>query len=158
MESDASNNLIILVAEDDRGHFALVRKNLWRTCVDADIVHFADGHQLLDFLAGRSQKAEKFEKGTYVLLLDIKMPGINGIEVLAAIRQNAELKKLPVIMLTTTNNPHEVERCYEIGCSFYIVKPSDYSSFMETIEHLGCFLSLGCILFPEIDAGLAVRS
>lgn len=158
MEADASNNLVILVAEDDRGHFALVKKNLWRTCVDADIIRFPDGQQLLDFLDGRSRSPEKFEKGVYVLLLDIKMPGMNGIEVLAALRQNPELKKMPVVMLTTTNDPQEVERCYEIGCSFYIVKPSDYSSFMETIEHLGRFLSLNCILFPQIDPVSAARS
>lgn len=151
MESEDSNNLTILVAEDDRGHFALVKKNLWRTCVDADIVHFPDGHQLLEFLTNQAYGPQKFKKGIYVLLLDIKMPGINGIEVLEAIRDIPELKKIPVVMLTTTNNPLEVERCYEIGCSFYIVKPSDYGTFMETIEHLGHLLSLQCICFPKLD-------
>ena len=154
MESDAFNSLTILVAEDDRGHFALVKKNLWRTCVDAEIIRFPDGHQLMDFLTGKPYGPERFDKGLYLLLLDIKMPGMDGIEVLSAIRQIPELKKLPVIMLTTTNNPQEVERCYEIGCSFYIVKPSDYGSFMETIEHLGHFLSLGCIYFPQLNPEL----
>lgn len=151
MEQGAPEHLTILVAEDDRGHFALVKKNLWRTCVDAEILRFPDGQLLLDYLTGQYHGTDKFQKGIYVLLLDIKMPGLNGIEVLSMIRQIPELKKMPVIMLTTTNNPQEVERCYEIGCSFYIVKPSDYGSFMETIEHLGQFLSLSCILFPELD-------
>lgn len=154
MDAGNSEHLTILVAEDDRGHFALVKKNLWRTCVDADIIRFPDGQQLLDYLNKRSAGPEKFEKGIYVLLLDIKMPGLNGIEVLSVLRKTQELQKLPVVMLTTTNNPQEIERCYDLGCSFYIVKPSDYNEFMETIEHLGHFLSLNCILFPQMDPDL----
>ncbi|MCE5186125.1 MAG: response regulator [Planctomycetaceae bacterium] len=158
MEAETASNLIILVAEDDRGHFALVKKNLWRTCVDAEIIRFPDGQQLLEFLKSQSPSGETFVKGKYLLLLDIKMPGMNGIEVLSILRQDPGLKKMPVIMLTTTNNPQEVEHCYEIGCSFYVVKPSDYSSFMEAIEHLGHFLSLTCIEFPILDPALVFHT
>jgi CheY-like chemotaxis protein len=154
MDTGPHEHLTILVAEDDHGHFALVKKNLWRTCVDADILRFPDGQHLLDYLTKKSAGGETFEKGIYLLLLDIKMPGLNGIEVLSILRQTPELQKLPVVMLTTTNNPQEIDRCYDLGCSFYIVKPSNYNEFMETIEHLGYFLSLNCIIFPQLDPEL----
>lgn len=151
MEKNSNGKLTILVAEDDKGHFALVRKNLWRTCIDAEIVHFTDGQKLLNYLMMESSCPEQFHKGNYLVLLDIKMPGLDGIEVLGGIKKIPEFKKMPVIMLTTTNNPNEIDRCYQNGCSFYIVKPSDYRDFMEAIEHLGSFLSLSSLLIPPID-------
>ena len=147
-----SSNLNILLAEDDRGHVALLKKNLWRTCVDAHIIHFPDGRELLAYLNGKSDIPETFKPGQYILLLDIKMPEINGIDVLRAIEKNPELSKIPVIMLTTTNNPHEIELCYEQGCSFYVVKPSDYIKFMEVIQYIGDFLSLPGLLIPVVES------
>ena len=129
-------NLTILLAEDDRGHAALVKKNLWRICVDTHIIHFSDGQALLDYLNGQSKSSEVFQTGKYIILLDIKMPVCNGIDSLLTIKKNPRLKRIPVIMLTTTDNPGEIDLCYELGCFSYIVKPSDYNKFMENLEHL----------------------
>lgn len=139
----------ILIAEDDAGHFALVKKNLWRTCADAEIVHFHNGKELLDyfFCNGTQHRSPK----SYLLLLDIKMPLVDGISVLEKFKNNPELKKIPVFMLTTTNNPSEISHCYQVGCNFYIVKPLDYMQFMQAIEHLGTFLSMSGLTIPEID-------
>jgi CheY-like chemotaxis protein len=150
MTKTGAENLTILLAEDDKGHAALVKRNLWRTCIDAQIIHFSNGQQLLAYLNGESVLPEPFLAGKYILLLDIKMPGMDGTEVLKILKQHPELRKIPVIMLTTTNNPHEIELCYQEGCSFYIVKPSDYVRFMEAIEYLGDFLSLPTLLIPDI--------
>lgn len=150
MAKEIVSNLTILLAEDDRGHAALLRKNLWRTCVDANIIHFSNGRQLLEWLTGQAVQPEALAPGKYVLLLDIKMPGVSGVDVLKKMKEDADLMQIPVIMVTTTNNPREIERCYEEGCAFYIVKPSDYIKFMESIQYLGSLLSLPALQIPEI--------
>ena len=152
MDKVVSAKLNVLLAEDDKGHAALLKRNLWRSCIDAHIIHFPDGKELLNYLNGSSNGPETFESGRYIILLDIKMPRINGIEVLQSLKKNPELSKIPVTMLTTTNNPKEIEHCYELGCAFYIVKPADYTKFMQTIEYLGAFLSLTSLVIPMIES------
>lgn len=145
-----SDSPVILIAEDDAGHFALVKKNLWRTYADAEVIHFQNGRQLLDFLfrgSGGSIQAHR----PYILLLDIKMPLVDGVSVLERLKAHPELKKMPVFMLTTTDSPVEVNNCYDIGCNFYIVKPSDYIQFMQAIESLGAFLTAPGLAIPDIN-------
>jgi CheY-like chemotaxis protein len=79
------------------------------------------------------------------------MPQVDGIEVLRQIKAHPELRRIPVIMLTTTDDPREVERCHDIGCSSYIVKPVDYDKFAEAIKSLGLYISL--VQVPEIGVG-----
>ncbi len=141
--------MVILVAEDDMGHFVLVKKNLWRSCVESEVIHFTDGGQILDFLYGRGEGAVRDPNESYVILLDIRMPKVDGFGVLETVKSDPELKKIPVIMLTTTDNPEEVERCYGKGCNFYLVKPSNYNDFMKCVEVLGSFLSLEAIKIPS---------
>ena len=143
----------ILIAEDDAGHFALVKKNIWRTCADAEIIRFRNGKELLDYFFGDEGAAQQHNgrTGRYLLLLDIKMPLVDGVSALEKIKANPELRKMPVFMLTTTDNPGEINHCYQIGCNFYIVKPSDYMHFMQAMEYLGAFLSMSGLTIPEID-------
>jgi CheY-like chemotaxis protein len=147
MKSDA----VILIAEDDRGHFELVKRNLWLSCVDHDILHFKDGQQLMDFFFKNGGRAGREEGKSYFLLLDIRMPKVDGREVLRLMKQDEELKKIPVIMLTTTDDAKEIERCYELGCSFYVVKPVDYHEFMEAVKSLGEFLSMAGVRVPPVS-------
>jgi CheY-like chemotaxis protein len=142
---------VILVAEDDPGHFALVKKNLWRSCVYGDILHFKDGQEIVDFLFSRNGKGLSPNK-SYILLLDIRMPKVDGVEVLEKMKRDEELRKIPVIMLTTTDDPREVDRCYALGANLYISKPTDYNKFMDTIERLGNFLSLLSVKVPKIQS------
>jgi len=146
-----NKDAVILIAEDDPGHVELVKKNLWRSCVENDILQFRNGQEILDFLFRRDDTAKHGEKGCYLLLLDIRMPKIDGQEVLRRIKEDEELKKMPVIILTTTDEAIEVDRFYEMGCSFYIVKPADYTKFMEAVENLGAFLSLEGVRVPVVD-------
>ena len=141
---------IILIAEDDSGHFALVKRNLWRSCVAEDILQFKDGQEILDYLFSENGNGRK-PNTRYLLLLDIRMPKVDGREVLAKIKTDDHLKKLPIIMLTTTDDATEIERCYRSGCNFYIAKPSDYNKFMDAVQNLGEFLSTGGIKIPIIE-------
>lgn len=141
---------VILIAEDDAGHFALLKKNLWRSCVANDIIQFKDGEEILEFLFGDGEGARREADQRYVLLLDIRMPKIDGREVLRRMKEDDELKKIPVIMLTTTDDAGEISKCYDMGCSFYVVKPADYNMFMEAVNNLGNLLSLDGVSVPRI--------
>ncbi|MHC4114950.1 MAG: response regulator [Planctomycetota bacterium] len=142
---------VILIAEDDTGHFELVKRNLWRSCVENEILHFRDGQEILDFLFREGKGLKREGDSGYLLLLDIRMPKVDGVEVLRRIKTDRELKKMPVIMLTTTDEAEEIDRCYGMGCSFYIHKPADYGRFMAAVENLGRFISLAGIRIPPIN-------
>ena len=142
----------ILIAEDDDGHFALVKKNLWRSCAAREIIHFRDGSEIMDFLfPGDDSSGITFDRN-YLILLDIRLPKVDGLEILRQVKQTPELSKIPIIMLTTSADDKDVNRCYELGCSGYIIKPCDYTDFMEAIESLGNLLSMDEYKWPEIRA------
>lgn len=146
-----SREIIVLIAEDDIGHARLIEKNLSRAGLHNPILRFENGQAILDFLFRRGGPPRRHPDTPYLLLLDVRMPQVDGVEVLRQLKQDSELRKIPVIMLTTTDDPREVERCHSLGCSSYIVKPVDYEKFAEAIKNLGLFLSL--IQVPEIKDG-----
>lgn len=134
--------MLILIADDDAGHARLIEKNLQRVGLHNPILRFENGQEILDFLFCRGKGPKMAPEASYLLLLDIRMPKVDGVEVLRQIKQDPELKKLPILMLTTTDDPREVDRCHALGCSSYIVKPVDYDKFSEAIKQLGMFISL----------------
>lgn len=139
-ETHMNREVIILIAEDDDGHAELIKKNLNRAGIVNPIMRFKNGQEVVDFLF-RSGTGPARESGKpYVLLLDIRMPKMSGIEVLERIKGDPELRKMPVVMITTTDDPREVERCHDLGCSNYITKPIEYDSFVNSIRQLGLFL------------------
>lgn len=137
-----TREVVILIAEDDAGHARLIEKNLSRAGLRNRIERFENGQEILDFLFRRSAGPQRIRDTPYLLLLDIRMPKVDGVEVLSQLKQDAELRKIPVIMLTTTDDPREVERCHALGCSHYIIKPVDYEKFAEAIKQLGLFITL----------------
>lgn len=138
---NAESEVVILVADDDEGHVRLIEKNLRRAALGNRIERFKDGQEVLDFLFCRSTRGR--EKGVpYLLLLDIRMPKVDGLEVLRQLKDDLELRKIPVIMLTTTDDPREVERCHLLGCSNYIVKPVNYERYAAAVNKLGNFITL----------------
>ena len=143
-----SSEITILIAEDDEGHAALIKRNLIRIGISNKIVHFKDGQEVLDFLFQKNSPQQGEANRAYLLLLDIRMPKVDGVEVLRQIKADKELKKMPVTMITTTDDPQEVEKCHEIGCNSYITKPVDYDKFVNVIKQLGLYLSV--ITIPEI--------
>ena len=147
--SNSNREISILIAEDDAGHARLIEKNLTRAGLNNHITRFDNGQTVLDFLFRRGPGPHLQSDTPYLLLLDIRMPQVDGVEVLRQVKQDLELRKIPVIMLTTTDDPREVERCHAIGCSSYIVKPVDYDKFAEAIKSLGLYISL--VEVPEIN-------
>ena len=130
--------LTIILAEDDEGHATLIKRNLQRSGLLNEIIHFRDGQETLDYLY--KAKEVNGDNIPSLLLLDIKMPKIDGIEVLKKVKTNNQLKKMPVIMITTTDDPREINMCHELGCNNYITKPVDYNKFVDAIRKLGLFL------------------
>jgi CheY-like chemotaxis protein len=141
--------VVILIAEDDDGHAALIIKNLERAGIKNRIIHFKDGQETLDFLFFRGDGPHREKGGCYLLLLDIRMPRADGVEVLKQIKEDKELRKMPIIMVTTTDDPKEVEKCHDMGCSNYVTKPVDYEQFIEVIKQLGLFLLV--VEIPKIN-------
>ena len=106
------------------------------------MVHVCDGQAALDYIRCEGIYRERTPGGPLLLLLDINMPLVDGIEVLRQIKSQERTAKLPVVMLTTTDNPQEVSRCYQLGCSVYVTKPVVYEDFVEAVKRLGLFLSV----------------
>jgi CheY-like chemotaxis protein len=144
-----NKEVIILIAEDDEGHARLIEKNLTRAGLHNPIERFTNGQEILDFLFRRGPGSHRSPDTPYLLLLDIRMPKVDGVEVLRQVKDDPELRKMPIIMLTTTDDPREVERCHALGCSTYIVKPVIYEKFAEAINRMGLFISL--VQVPAIE-------
>ena len=136
-----AETLVILLAEDDDGHAELVQRNLARAGVDHPLVRVRDGQEALDFILGRGRFSGR-PPSALLLLLDINMPRIDGVEVLRQVKCRAETARLPVIMLTTADDPREIERCYELGCNVYITKSVDSEALVEAIRRLGLLIQV----------------
>ncbi|MDD2806385.1 MAG: response regulator [Elusimicrobiales bacterium] len=131
------DGLTILIAEDDDGHARLIQERFEDVGVSNPLKRFRDGAEAWEFLTGAGGLTVGEE---YLLLLDIRMPGLDGVEVLRRMKADERLKTIPVIMLTTTDDPREVENCYKLGCSSYLTKPVEFKKFAEVVKRLGLFL------------------
>jgi CheY-like chemotaxis protein len=129
----------IIVVEDDDGHATLIERNLRRAGLTNPVVRLRDGQEALDYFFNGSSQASEADS---VLLLDINMPRVDGIDVLRRLKADPRTATVPTIMLTTTDDPREIERCYQLGCNVYITKPVEYDAFMEAIRRLGFFLQI----------------
>ncbi|MCX6031007.1 MAG: response regulator [Chloroflexi bacterium] len=141
------NNIVktevtILIAEDDDGHAELIREHLVDAGVSNPLLRFRDGQEVWDFLAEIGPGPKRKHHHAYLLLLDIRMPKMDGVEVLRKVKAHPALKTMPVIMLTTTDDPREVEACYQLGCSSYVTKPVDFLRFAEALKRLGLFVTI----------------
>jgi len=148
----AAEPMVILLAEDDEGHALLVKRNLVRAGIANEVIHVADGQQALDFVRREGKYAGRPVGGSLLLVLDINMPCLDGVQVLQRMKADEATAKTPVIMLTTTDDPREIERCYEIGCSVYITKPVEYDHFVEAVKRLGLFLQV--VRIPSESQGV----
>jgi CheY-like chemotaxis protein len=132
----------ILLVEDDLGHTRLIEKNLRRSGISNQIVAVTDGQQALDYINGEGDYAGTERPSPLLVLLDLNMPVLDGYQVLERMKANAETRRIPIIILTTTDDEREVSRCYDLGCNVYITKPVDYAEFSNAIRRIGLFLSV----------------
>lgn len=136
-----NQSITIILADDDSGHRSLMKRNLGRSNVANQIVEFCDGQEVLDYFKKRKADGSLNPDG-YLVLLDIRMPKIDGVSVLRQLKADPALRKIPVIMVTTTDDPLEVDRCHELGCSHYVAKPVEYEEFINAVRNLGLFISI----------------
>ncbi len=137
-----TQEVAILLVEDDPGHARLIEKNLRRSGITNRIVAVDDGQKALDYLHGAGEYADRSPASPLLVLLDLNMPVLDGYQVLERIKADPQTSRIPVIILTTTDDPREVSRCYDLGCNVYVTKPVDYAQFSEAIRKLGLFLSV----------------
>ncbi|HVF93407.1 MAG TPA: response regulator [Sphingomonas sp.] len=145
---NAHQTIGIVMIEDDEGHARLIEKNIRRAGILNDIKHFTDGHSALSFLFDAADGPA--HNGPALVLLDLNLPDMSGTDILTRIKADGSpLKRTPVVVLTTTDDKIEIQRCYDLGCNVYITKPVNYESFAQAIRQLGLFLSV--IQVPEIE-------
>jgi len=132
----------IVMIEDDEGHARLIERNIRRSGVNNEIMPFTDGTSAVNYLFGKDGSGIDHKGRALLILLDLNLPDMTGIEILRQVKQNKYLKSTPVVVLTTTDDSHEIKRCYEFGCNVYITKPVNYESFANAIRQLGLFFSV----------------
>jgi CheY-like chemotaxis protein len=132
----------ILLVEDDPGHAVLIEKNLRRGGIANALVTVNDGQKAVDFLLKKDGHRSDTNPVPLVILLDLNMPSLDGYQVLKIIKTDERTRQIPVIMLSTTDNPVEVAKCYELGCNVYVTKPVEYEAFSKAIQNLGAILSI----------------
>ena len=135
----------IIMVEDDEGHARLIEKNIRRAGISNELRHFLNGTSALEYLFNAADGPS--QNGPALVLLDLNLPDMSGLDILARIKSDDKLKRSPVVVLTTTDDKVEIERCYDMGCNVYITKPVNYESFSDAIRQLGLFLSV--IQVPE---------
>jgi CheY-like chemotaxis protein len=133
-----STPVTIIMIEDDEGHARLIERNIRRAGVNNTIIPFANGTDAMAYLL--SSDAHKGEP--LLILLDLNLPDMTGIEILRRVKETPHLKSTPVVVLTTTDDAHEIKRCYELGCNVYVTKPVNYENFANAIRQLGLFFSV----------------
>jgi len=137
-----SKPVSIIMIEDDEGHARLIERNIRRSGVNNEIVSFTSGTAASHYLFGRDGSGADHKGAALLILLDLNLPDMAGIEILQRVKENKYLKSTPVVVLTTTDDSHEIKRCYELGCNVYITKPVNYESFANAIRQLGLFFSV----------------
>lgn len=135
-----NEHVTILMVEDDEGHATLIEKNLRRAGIGNELKHFDNGRKVVDYLFAENPEYSAPEH--LLVLLDLNLPEMDGFEVLERIKSDERTKLIPVIILTTTDNPREIDRCYQLGCNVYITKPVEYMNFSEAIKRLGMMLAV----------------
>jgi two-component system, response regulator len=130
----------ILLVEDKRSDAEMTMRAIRKNNVANNIIHLKDGQIALDFLFGKGEYADRdISKKPKLIILDMKMPKVSGLEVLKKIRENDGTKKIPVVMLSSSKESPDIEKCYELGVNSYIVKPVLFEDFMKVVSELGLY-------------------
>ena len=137
-----STPVTIIMIEDDEGHARLIERNIRRSGVNNEILPFSNGTAATHYLFGNDGSGLDHKGEALLILLDLNLPDMTGIDILRQVKANRYLKSTPVVVLTTTDDSQEIKSCYEMGCNVYITKPVNYESFATAIRQLGLFFSV----------------
>jgi CheY-like chemotaxis protein len=148
MSNDGKPVTIIMI-EDDEGHARLIEKNIRRAGVANQIVPFTNGTEALAYLMGPDGTGAVNKGRQLLVLLDLNLPDMTGVDILEKVKGNEHTRRSPVVVLTTTDDQREIQRCYDLGANVYITKPVDYDGFANAIRQLGLFFSV--MQVPESD-------
>ncbi|MCC7446174.1 MAG: response regulator [Anaerolineae bacterium] len=142
-----ADEVIIVLVEDNPGHARLVEKNLRRANISNPLVKLGDGKRAIEYLFGPQGYITQEHPPALLMLLDLNLPVVDGYRVIEQMKSDARTKTIPIIVLTTTDDAQEVDRCYALGCNVYVTKPVDYEQFADAVGKLGLFLSV--VKFPS---------
>jgi CheY-like chemotaxis protein len=134
--------VVIVMIEDDEGHARLIERNIRRAGVNNEIIPFSNGTDALHYLLGPDGSGEVNSRRSLLVLLDLNLPDMTGVDILAKVKSTPHLRRSPVIILTTTDDQREIQRCYDLGANVYITKPVNYDGFANAIRQLGLFFSV----------------
>ena len=129
----------IVLAEDNANDVELTLTALSEINLANEVVVVRDGAEALDYLFRRNEFADRSPGNPAVLLLDLKMPKVDGLDVLRAVKADDVLKTIPVVMLTSSREEQDLVRSYKLGANAYVVKPVDFRGFIEAVRQLGAF-------------------
>ena len=129
----------ILLVEDNPNDLELTLLALERSQLANEVIVVRDGAEALDYLFRRNSYADRVQGNPAVLLLDLKLPKVDGLEVLEKVREAEELRSIPVVMLTSSREEPDLDRAYQLGVNAYVVKPVEFKEFVGAISDLGIF-------------------
>lgn len=135
-----TGNVEILLVEDNVNDAELTIRALRKKNLTNQLVHLRDGAEALEYIFATGQYAGRdVLKSPKVILLDLKMPKVNGIEVLTKVRADERTSKIPVVILTSSKEDPDIKECYRLGVNSYIVKPVDFDNFTQAVSELGFY-------------------
>jgi len=129
----------ILLVEDNPHDLELTLIALERSQLANDVIVMRDGAEALDYLFRRGDHADRLPGNPAIMMLDLKLPKVDGLEVLKAVRDSAELRSMPIVMLTSSREGPDLQRAYELNVNAYVVKPVEFKAFVSAISDLGVF-------------------
>lgn len=133
----------ILLVEDNMSDAELSIRALRKNNLANKLVHVKDGAEALDFIFAQGEyKGRKKEEYPRLILLDLKMPKVNGLEVLERLKSDEQTKKIPIVVLTSSKEDPDIKKCYDLGVNSYVVKPVEFTSFMDVVTQLGMYWML----------------
>jgi len=142
---NGGRNQTLLIVEDDDNDFLFLERALTMENVGAQIHRACDGSEAIDYLSGEDNFANRDARPLpNLIVLDLKMPGTSGFEVLEWVREQPDFQTLPIIVFSSSEEPADVEKAYNLGANAYLVKPTSYLAYSDVVGTLKQYLSNGC--------------
>lgn len=138
--SEMADNIEIILVEDNPDDAALTKRAFKIHNLTNNLIHLKNGEEAINFIFnGAEYEGKKFTDHPKIILLDLKMPKVNGMEVLQKVKSDPKTKGIPVVILTSSNEDPDIKKCYELGANSYIVKPVEFENFAKTVVNLGMY-------------------